>query len=89
MCLNSELQYLITNPLENTKNYFMCWLGDDVQNFPVAPIHRLFLVIMASKMNLRNFDVPFRVFFCSGQALVEETAENVRTVSNMFWYFLQ
>lgn len=44
---------------------------------------------MESKMNLRNFDIPLRVFFCPGQALVEETAKNVRTVSNMFWCFLQ
>lgn len=40
-------------------------------------------------MNLRNFEIPLRVFFCPGQALIEETAKNVCTVSKMFWRLLQ
>lgn len=40
-------------------------------------------------MNLRNFEIPLRVFFCPSQALIEETAKNVRTVSKMFWCLLQ
>lgn len=44
---------------------------------------------MPSNKNLRNFGIFLREFFCPCQALIEEAAKNVCTLSKMLWCLLQ